>query len=145
MIAESINLVSINATVFRVFHCGVLVQGPVDFIRQSDAARGCRLIMSHLLEHLSRLTQTHHGKEIRRDQERKNGRVVAWTKHRKDEADRFGWKAVTTTSQRIRLHLSAPLEPVGPLVVLALLLAKGAQDVGDRIFPGVIEGRRIAS
>ena len=78
-------------------------------------------------QHLGRLAQADDGEEVRRHQEREDGRVVAGPEHGADQADRFGGMAIAAPGQGVGLDLGAALEAVGALAGLALLFAEGLE------------------
>src|ERR1035437_7582493 len=121
----------------------VLAQRALDLVGQGAAA-GCGfLVAMDPAEHLRRLAQADDGKEVRRDQEWENGRVVARPEHGADQPHRFDWMAITAAGQGIGLHLCAPLATIRAWAGFALLFLEGLERFEDRLPPGGIQGRPV--
>ena len=112
MVAESVNLESINSAEFRMIICCMFLKGCFNLVGQGGAFGGKIRLPVNLLENLCSLAERSHGKEIRRDKELERGSVVRRTETRNYQTARFHRSTPTVIVESIESPLGLTLETV---------------------------------
>ena len=145
LVAEAIDLESVNRTVFRMLVHGILFQCRFHLIGQCRAFR-CEVdALIHFREDFSRFAQARNRHKIGRNEEEEGRGIVARTEHRRDESDGLHGIAPTVVLGGVGSAFGATLETIRTQIsVLALLFAEGCQDVVDGFNPEFVENRGVA-
>lgn len=124
MIAETINLESIDGTEFRMVVGCIAFQSHLHLIGQGTAVGSQGSLLVHCFQNLGSLAQRSDGKEVGRHKELKRCGIVRRAEAGHDESHRTDRSTQTVIVQRIERTLRLALEFVGTDTLFALLLTK---------------------
>ena len=142
--AEAVDFESIDFSIFGVVNDGIFQEGVVDFGSQGATVRSEGGLVD-FIENDGRLVEHGDGKEIARDEERKDGAVVGGTERRGNEPNGISGMAVTGIALSVVHGGGEAGEMVGGAeTFLSLLFAHDGINVFDGFDPKVVEGGQIA-
>ena len=128
VVAEAVYLEGVDGAVLRVLVHGVLAERLLHLVGQRAAVARQLCVAVHACQYVCGLAQRRYGEEVRGHQIEEDGGVVAGAEGRADESAGLGGVAVSAVAHGVVLCRRGALEAVGPVAVLALLLAEGLQD-----------------
>lgn len=144
MIAEAVNLESVDLAELGMVIDGILMEGRIHLVGEAAAAGGEVGVMVDGLEDFGGLAERADGEEIGGDEELQGSGVVRRTEARGYQAAGLHRGAEAVVAERVEGAVSDAAEAVGTVAVAALLLGESLEDAGDGLKPFVVEDARVA-